>query len=621
MMHFEKRLQFALYRKKGGKWEKITTWSSDSLSECSHELGENDCCALSISGDLQNANYYIKVGDRKIKPPNGWKFRGYTKPGCYLESACGETVLAVCREDNDEEVGKCSFSNIGPSKIDKECYENMLKELRSVYEQLIRSLAGKSQISLELKAEDRPQPRRAFDAELDAVKEALNALAPLLDEVERAPMSRVQLQRRAAAIGRCTSHREVMEMMKKGIDPSKPAWGRKGALFRAEESFDVPEHRMVNRFMDVLFSRIRQCHKVIRDSIEEYDNDFSRLTGKAHESAKDEHDGTKERLGRYRDNASRLAAELRDMKSSDFWRNIGSVTTISVSGRFQENKCYRKIAGVISKYLSDGLNFSKVADDKFMRKPTSDMYEEWVLVQLIYAFKHVLKIHNVEVDTWDGVLGVNDLGLAPLKGASCQAKLNERYSVRLRYEPSIPPTRSSYPKETLFHTAGKNPLTPDYVIELLDTKEGAPKTVYAIALDAKYTPSWNIEGKWIKGKWIKGKREEVRKYFNIYPANVEGTDNAIVKQIWLVYPGEKPSQSEVYMCGGCTLSPTGPMWSDANTTAAYNHDPKMEGGIVVRPDSALADNVEDNVRKPFLYFASSIFAYFRKYAKINSQTP
>ncbi|MBO5940517.1 MAG: hypothetical protein J6R18_04915 [Kiritimatiellae bacterium] len=565
--------------------------------------------------------YFLKVGEERI----GVECRDFANCHCfdradYFESAYGRTVLSVMRECDDgatEIVTECEFYVV-PSKIGNDNYKRMVADLQKVCQSLINDLIGKSRHGQDWNSAFRPFAFRSREEELTAIARTWTELAPRIEDISIAPISNAKLCRVMSSTGRNRSYRGVSAMMKLGIDPRNPNPGRMCPTFRIQESMNVSEHRLIKGFLQFVLLRLEQCRNGLDKDIQQIESDKrfrSRSAAPGERSLYEQEDIP--RLSKLR-NRSRdvedLKGEIQKMLSADFWRGVPAELEYPEPQQFAEGICYIEIANIILRYLKNGFNTGDTYGDGFMTKKTSRMYEQWVLIQIVTALERC----GLEIETWDTVIRrcVNSqFGLDFKKNTRFLAKLHGRYSVLVRYEPWILPRAmlAEHGEETLCHFGPQDSFwNPDFTIELLRRESDCFKTVYAIALDAKYSrrPSEEM-------------RRGVLKYAKI--RSVDGQHgHQVARQVWLVYPGGEAAVQGVFTDDDSIefLPSFGPVYADSDDRVDFCE--YVSGDVVVSPVVAGGNPSEGEVQAPgntktvdvlppIMDFIKGSLSYFRDY--------
>ncbi|MBP5226688.1 MAG: DUF2357 domain-containing protein, partial [Kiritimatiellae bacterium] len=602
----------------------VVQWCGGEFGGETPVVSEEGKYGLVIHDADPDASYAIAVGEERIDAEcRAFSFGCELAKGAYFESAFAKTAFSVMRQAGDEsaeeKVAECELYVL-PSKIGHENYQRMVGDLQKVCRSLINDLIGKSRHGQDWDDAFQPVLFRSMEEELTAIRRTWAELAPLIEEISVAPATRTVIKHTMASVGRNRSYRGIAAMMKKGVDPRNASPGRKCPTFRLKESVDVPEHRLIKGFMSFLLMRLRKCHDGVNGDIEGIESDKryrSKPPAPEAISLYELEDVPKLRkLRRYARRIDDLCGGIQGILLSGFWRDLAEEVEYPVPGKFSESACYIEIANIILRYLRDGLNTGEMVGEDFMTKKTSRMYEQWILIQLVTAMERC----GLDIETWESVIRrsvSSQFGLDFKKNTRFLAKLDGPYSVLLRYEPWILPRNmlSMHEEETLCHFESNDSFwNPDFMIELVKRENGANKTIYAVALDAKYSRKPGTD-----------MRSGVSKYAKIR-SNDGRRCRQVARQVWLVYPGaeEMPQGILVEDKAVDFLPSFGPVYADSNDSVLF--DEVIKGDVILRPDSpgemqeeVATERHEDShgivPRKVMLDFVRGTLEYFRQYIK------
>ena len=558
------------------------------------------------------ATYTIAIGDETLhlesrRFTNSMEF----ERGVYFESASGATALAVDATKGGETARVFETSlYVVPSKIGWANYRAMVVDLQNVCRSLVMDVTGKSKAPGGGPANPPSARFKTFEEELQSVCRAARRLRPLVAEIRRAPKAAMTAAPAPAAPARCRSRRALDAMMKRGFTPGAAAPRSSYLVPRLAISRDIPEHRLIKAFLVLLARRIAECRTGIADEIRRLEAEGAfrshpSLPGEA--SLYETEDLPKIRRLRERDdealgNARWLADEL----SAEFWEPVAIEVFSPDPTQFAENAYYLEAVNIVLQYLRDTSHWGSLSPSRtMMAKKNSRMYEQWVLIQLVAAFSSA----GLAFTGWDEALGRSidsRFAMDLARNTTVRAPLAKGWSLVIRYEPWIFPKEESwkFPSETLCHF-GKGNWSPDIVIELAKNDGRRDSTVYAIALDAKYSRRPTRE-----------MRENIRKY-----SRIRTTDGRfgrrVARQVWLVYPGETERRRPFWMDDEAMFfsRETGPAYRD--TDIPVESAEQIFGEIRALPADkpSLTSSFQGVVpRDTFLAFAAGTLAFLRRIA-------
>ena len=601
----------------------IVQWDGGAFDGEMPVVTEEGTFGLIVSDDDSDSEYAINVGEERIEV-GCQRFSGLCllEKGPYFESAYAKTKIAVIRKEDggvETKVAECDLYVL-PSKIGRENYQRMVADLQSICRSLVNDLIGKSRHGQDWGFDLRPFLFRSMEEELAAIRKTWTELAPLIEEVSTAPVSNTMMWRTMTACGRNRTYRGIPAMMKLGIDPRNPSPGRRCPTFRMKETVDVPEHRLIKGFMTFLSRRLEKCRGGVKEDIDNIESERqyrSRSVSPDEPSLYEKEDVPRlQKLRRHLKTTEELSGRIQETMVSGFWNGVETDEEYPDPRQFSGNACYLEVANIILRYLRNGLNTGWAYGEDFMTKKSSRMYEQWVLVQLVTAMERC----GLAIETWNSVIRrsiSHQFGLDFKKNTRFLAKLANRYSVLLRYEPWILPhgLLATHQDETLCHFGSIDSFwNPDFMIELQRIDDGVARTIYAVALDAKYSRNPS-----------NAMRNNVSKYKKIR-SNDGQRGRQVTKQVWLVYPGSESIEAGIFVDDDSMefLPSFGPVYADSGTCDRVEPDELITGDIVIRPSAieALDRETETNMSsedvargivlyKPLFDFVKGTLSYFQ----------
>ena len=600
--------------------ERSRGWNvPDPLAEGGDEpVFEDRWYSLAIAGYDRTRRYAVKVGDEVLKLASR-EFGSVLEfeRGVYFESASGPTDLVVGQLSEDGKTVVEIFRTtlyVVPSKIGWDNYKSMVQDLRSVCQALITDVRGKSSRGAGRDPSLSPRPWRTHEEELDAVCRTCRKLRPLVREIKLSPKTAMEVVYDYERTNRCRSQRGVATMVRRGIDPRQDVGERRCKVGRLVESRNLAEHRLLKAFLKLLLSRVLNCRSAIISDIRRLESERkyrSRTSRESEPSLFETEDMPRIRRYRERDGeAEGVQRWLEDELADGFWANLRDEVFAPENTQFAENEYYLFAANIILRYLRDTSHWGGTFGSRFMMKRSSRMYEQWVLVQLVAAFERA----GVKMTSWDEIISRNldrQFGVDLGRNTLFSAPVAEGYEMTIRYEPWIVARdeRHGHPEETLCHFGqSKASWSPDIVIELVRCEGDARRTVYAIALDAKYSR-----------KPTREMRESVMKYAKIR-TNEGRYGRRVARQVWLVYPGEVGRKRSFFLDDEAMFfsGATGVTYRDTEETVESAE--QVFGEIVAMPGerSDASEDVSDVGVRPkqaFVEFASGTLSYLRSLAK------
>jgi hypothetical protein len=192
----------------------------------------------------------------------------------YFESAQGWTkILLEAQAANlatdfwDPVIGIKVF--VLPSKLGEERYHRMADDLKELSRSLLVDLYGKSQQTHDVRFSREAKAYHSWDQELASIEAVLDKLGPLLQAIQRRPASSIR-----------TVPCQQRYWGRERLAPDAiNAMSRRGASLQANErpilipgrrkieSFDIAEHRVTRKFLEILVGRSQYCAKVAHTHI------------------------------------------------------------------------------------------------------------------------------------------------------------------------------------------------------------------------------------------------------------------------------------------------------------------------------------------------------------------
>ena len=596
-----------------GKTKEIL-WDDAELSTVpEHHVYEGSRYGFCIEDPPEEAeSFKLQIGD-EIETVMSALYGGYADiaDGLYFESAAGKTELAVMGFDSaGQELFKIpSLFYVVPSKLGEENYHRMVNDLNVICQALLSDLLGKSRHG-KIWERFRRHSFRSHEEELIAIQRMWKSFSISLRMITDAPQG--YLSRQDVVIlphgKNAANHRTQRKMLQRGA--GSPARLIRQQVSKLEYSLDTPEHRLLKRFIKILQLRVSACLKGIDFSIGELEKN-----GQFRKQAPDDQVSLYEsedipRIGilenRRRD-ARDLLNSLEQQLCAPFWNDVSEALFLPGPEHFIANRYYKHAAHCIFQFLQNGFYWEDSSSSDFTTKKSSRMYEQWVLINLVNAFR----AFGISFAQWDDVIGKaleSQFNIDFERGAQFLSMLSphSRYLLSIRYEPWIIPNRDrkTFPDATLYH-AERIPTywSPDIVLELQKETDTHRETIYAIAIDCKYSRSIGEE-----------QSENTRKYLKIRSSD---SGKQVVGQLWLFYLGKDEQNSIIPEDSAlCFRREIGICPADTDCIFEVNIE-KVEGRVIAKPyqESGESSDSTGNPAPPpvFLDFAEGTLAFLRKY--------
>ncbi len=514
-------------------------------------LAEESRVCFVLAPATADTEYRISIGDvpvADITPhlgdPSGSVLDGkvFWREGHYFDSARGHTPIVLESRRATDAGGKwdvllTASVYVLPSKLGEDRYEAMTRDLQRISYSLLTDLYGKSRRTAYARYAAGPREQPSREAELRAIEDTLQELGDLLQAISRRPASRTATVIRPVQYwgGEKLHHSTAMEISRRGSHlASQPRPVRLSVRSRVE-SFDVPEHQLVAAILEMLHRRCLGCAAAAAGharaiAAERHLRDFR--VGDAPSLYERIDQPRINRLRFAEGTARRCAALALSIRRLPFLEGVQSRFLAVRGGMFQRNDEYRSLLAVIRRFLSQHGSSSEDEDKTAIAKLTWRVYEQWVFMQVVDAFRKA----GVELDEWREVIRQNLQSRFLVdfdRGLTFEGAAGPDLRIRFRYEPWIfSRDVAEKSSESLYRGgSGKVAWSPDIVIECMNRQNGSWSTTYAIVLDCKYTSRlseqhWTETGKYLEIRSTASRRQ-------------------VAKQLWLVTVGDESQvQSE-----------------------------------------------------------------------------
>lgn len=490
----------------------------------------------------------------------------------------------------------------------------MVQDLNQICRSLINDIIGKSTHGF-LKRRIQRRSFRSREEEFVAIQQLWMRLLPNLKGILSSPASKTTRKSILATTDRRISvyPENTKLLLQHGIDPKHNSSLRKCNLYNLFSSYDIPEHRLIKHFLFLIAERNLSCLRGIEKDIDYLLSNAvyrSQSFGNG-DTLYDIEDVPRIRaLKEIEQHSLLLKAQIKSLQSNPFWSNVSNDSTLFYPSRttFQFNAYYKETARIINRFFLNDFEWNDPNDD-FFTKTTSRIYEQWVLIQIINAFRNC----GLNFQSWDEIIAdmlLKQFGLDFQRNTCFKAPLYKDYYLSLRYEPWIFP-RTEIHKDRSFGTVFQNKnvhayWSPDILIELQKIANNTIETVYAIVMDSKYSKIIHPD-----------QRSNVLKYHDIRSTR---SMRQIVKQIWFVYIGDENDINKIETDDQDFVfdQENGPMtvhclpddYSDPIFTDNFN------GAIVAKPN--LLEKEHPNI-DVFSIFAKGTLAFLKRFIASSMQ--
>lgn len=581
-----------------GQW---STASVHSKEEHPLPVEESQVYGLTLKGIDAEAQYELLIGDTdpglttrtsgstntelQQRYPEGticWPFTHY------FESARGRTTIILRLRSNNADPWRIVIQvplYVVPTKIGEERYDAMTASLQRLCSGLLLDLIGKSSRSYENMLNHMGKSFRSAEMEFRQIEQVWECLAPLIQKLSASP---VFITRRVVTKGlywgdRSMSPTSLSRLSRQGFSLHSSQRPIRCQFARMVESVEIPEHTYILGFLMLLHERVVRCIKAINQHTQSIQRDrvFRDVSHGDGPTLYEQIDLPRiRRLNAARAKGLSLGSMISNVMRLPLFDGCKPCMGALGSHNFSQNDLYRAAFRIMKEFLEYGtLWLGDQADgDEAKIKLTSRLYEHWVFMSLINAFRHA----GIQFATWVDYLRESlrsHFSLEFDRGLRFEGAIGGGRTLGITFEPWIASRKHAESKSLSVYRDGEVAAwCPDILIELIWNAV----TRYAIVIDCKYSRVLN-ETAW-----------GTRKYHKIraIPSGAQ-----IVKQIWLAHPADHrdivPEDEAVnFTSNGIERPP----------------DEQIMGTLGVKPD--LDEKDENEVLSRFAY---GTLAYFRQF--------
>jgi hypothetical protein len=502
-------------------------------------FGELQFCGFVIDG-RDREEYRIRVGDLEVLARAFYVGKSVLwEDGAHLESASGPTRIQLeSRQLGSSDSWRLRAmlnAIVVPEKLGYGRYLAMLDDLQGLAAGLVFDLVSKSARALRFGgAVAGGVAAQSAQLELRALERLWAELSDALRLIQVDPVSTlrpVRERRRCWGSGRMSAA-TLRELVVNGISPTSdrvqcpfPA-----VLERLQNSFDTPEHRTIAGFLSFMSDRVADCIRRAEASMNaiERDRHFRSIQLSSEPSLYELYDWPRVLvLQEACERAGRLRQQIELARRLPFLRMSRSLYFQPQSPVFDHVRPYRELRSAMLRYFRSSMVMLDSAGEERI-KSTSRMYEQWVFLQIAAAMREAGLVCN----SFEGLLTRTRSYRYTLdleRNTAIVYRAPGDRVVRLRYEPYIFPLAEASDRGDMLYrgVAGETPWTPDVLIEVFPRDSDSrrkPDLEYALVLDAKYSRRITAD------HW-----SDTSKYLQIRSIH---DNRPVVKQLWLVYPGQ-----------------------------------------------------------------------------------
>jgi hypothetical protein len=553
-------------------------------------------CDFEISiGDMSTDQLGLNTNQGQLNEFSYRRFKNdiYWVEGVYFESARGVTPISVrvhfAGELSWREFG-LYFVYVQPTKLGETRYESMANDLHALSAGLLLDLLGKSKRNYEKVVSRLGISYRSKESELKAIEILWDRLSPVLHRISDSPCVRTIPHMISSRFWEAEPicNKTLKYLMVHGISMGELHQGLrvKAPVLKPRTDINIAEHQILLAFLLFLKRRLMDCRRAISKHIEAIESDrryreISIANGPSLYQTVD-----CPRLDRLR-GSSRQAEHLQSLIFSaiqlPMFQGVNPRMVSPRAHEFQQSNLYRATRIYMSQYLTEASIWMGDGIGDATLKLTSRMYEQWVFIRLVDAFRRC----NINLEPWHEVIRNsidNRFTIDVDRGLTFCGNISISKQLRITYEPWVVSEAEAKLKGSGVCRGGEvtAPWCPDILIECLESSGDKSHVVYAIVVDCKYTMqrmSYHLDS--------------VRKYLQIRATD---TGRQIVHQVWVALPSE-PS--------GITCDDPNIIFTDNGPSC--QHSDTFTGQLSLVPDKLICDY------DMFTQFAEGTLAYLRLY--------
>ena len=592
--------------------------SGSSHHQLSVDVNEQQPYGFEIESREPDTEYGLWIGDIEagsaIRPDQMPAstigiFRGrfvIWDDAAYFEGARGLVWVRLCSRPATGDKTWCDRAFVPiivvSGKLSDERYTTMLDQLSGLAAGLVLDLVSKTMRSTQLSLLPAEAQIRTSAVELRILESVWPIVAVNLQQIAQMPEKR--LQRTFTTTNCWGSERldagSINALVRHGIDPRRRSTSLpfRAKVGRIEDSLDTTEHRVIRGFVDLLLQRARECHTNLVRHIEslQIDRKWRDRPSSVGSSLYVSEDLPRlQRLQRRLVRAAELITQLQRARRMELLARVRPAILLASTPVFSNVEPYRRIRHEMLRFLKSGLIIVDEGTDERI-KSTSRLYEQWVFLQLVAAFR----MSGLICASQQGILHSSRMFRFTLdldRGARVTFSDKCGRAVIVRYEPWVMPKSSAIQnRDTVYRgSEGESAWSPDVLVEFFCApvkSDEHPTVEYAVVIDAKYTRAIR-EHHWT----------DTSKYLEIRST---ATGRQIVRQQWLVFPSAnpEPDQSVVMRDSSVRWTENGPncaidetLQGSVRLTPSKTTDMNaVSGGWITQPEEAATSFVNGLLR-------------------------
>lgn len=506
------------------------------------EVNERDLCEFTLRHIEDGLSYELRIGDEVIQEtpaPYGrveWKPDHQTREDlCFFES-CAEIVFVRLFSLGSQSEGRHLRAElpvwVNPDKLGDR-YFGLRRDIRRATASLLFELVSRNTRALTFGATGRAVVTGTANVEYFQLRKLWTSLAPHLESIRSNPQAYITsalAPRVTLTLDRVGSD-TLAALISEGINPHRwPGGALRVRGRRRHETHDIPEHRILKGFIELLEEKSAFCRKRAQRQLHEVRRELDRPV------PLDKRNGYQvvrnreiRRLEYVIRDLTRIGMKIAELKRAPFLESVRPVHEFVLTPVFQSVPSYYEAFQLALGYIR--ASYWTLGDGtEAAVKKTSRLFEIWVFLQTIQA----LQTLGCKPSFATGLarqITPTSFVLDLQRDTTVEFLLRDNWRLRARFEPDIHSPSLARERGEYLATAGAALRSPDVLIEFFSgyDGDGLPVIEYAVVIDAKY--SLGLSNTRQEQKVM----ERLEKYYLIQRTGRPGYP--VVRQVWAAWPG------------------------------------------------------------------------------------
>jgi hypothetical protein len=516
--------------------------SAGIVAECEAVVDENNQYSFRLRRPSHDERYRVRIGDVSTQRygldvdlliPEEFEGTVEWRRFKYFESCVGavELILLSQSQSNPEWIPRIrSRLFVYPSKLGRQRYEAMIADLRRISGSVIFDYVSKITRNIDFKEEALSAFTGSLNAEVRLLEVTWDAIARPYKAICEDPMRGLRRVRTFVSPVDCSilDASSFARLAEHGIDPRVhvSTAGVRVPVMISRETLDILEHQIIRGALVWVCGKASDCRRRIHEKIRTRADAFvptqlpEAAVRRLRLEAEDEMQALKRLVVRVRTIERHIQSALR----SPLIRDAATSTKVVVTPIFQHVQPYRHMLRAFLRYARAAYwTISEGSTESI--KQTSKLYEIWVYIQIVAAFK-ALGFSATAIDGLYQADGERSLTLEFAQDTVITLTNAKGTRVRVRYDPWIEGRDLALKRrDGLCFSRSGGVVRPDVVIEFLRgyTEASIPIVSYAAVIDAKYR---RVDGDDL---------DKLQKYHRL-ASSVQPNGPDVALQLWLAHP-------------------------------------------------------------------------------------